>query len=408
MSPERRSPLDPDGTVVVVGGGLAGLRAAEGLRRGGFRGRLVMVGAESHPPYDRPPLSKQVLVGAWEPTRATLRDEAGLSALEVEARLGRAAVSLDAASRRIELDDGTVIDADGVVIATGATARRPFTEAGVLALRTLEDCAAIREALVRVAPGGHLVVIGAGFIGSEVAAAAVGLGLGVTVVEALSVPLAPALGEVIGAALGRLHERHGVEVRTGAGVRGVRVDGSSMLLDLADRSTVAADVVVAGIGVTPETSWLEGSGLTLSDGVVCDEGLFAAEGVVGAGDVARFPFRGESVRIEHWQMAADMGAAAAVALLAGRAATPSFEPVPYFWSDQYGEKIQMLGRPGPGDEVVLVDGDLDGRFVALYTDGRRLNAVVAVSRPRQLMAYRSLLQRQASVDEALQVAASSS
>jgi len=405
VSPGRGAPLDPDGTVAVVGGCLAGLRAAEGLRRGGFRGRLVVVGAEAHPPYDRPPLSKQVLTGAWEPGRATLKDEAGLAELGIEARLGRAAVSFDADVRRLELDDGTTLIADGVVLATGAIPRRPFAEEGVLALRTLEDCAAIREALARAGLEGHLVVIGAGFIGSEVAAAAAGLGLRVTVVEALPVPLAPAVGEVVGAALGRLHEHHGVALRTGVGVTAVRRDGSTVL-ELADGSTLKADVVVAGVGVVPQTGWLEGSGLTLGNGVVCDQALFAADGVVGAGDVACFPFRGEQVRIEHWQMAADMGAAAAEALLAGRAAAPRFNPVPYFWSDQYQEKVQMLGRPGPGDEVVVVDGNLDGRFVALYRDGSRLGAALALSRPRQLMAFRPLLQREASFDDALEVAAS--
>ncbi len=403
MNTDPGAPLDPDGTAVVVGASLAGLRAAEGLRRGGFRGRLVLIGAEPHPPYDRPPLSKQVLAGTWEMERTGLRDEAGLRELGIEAALGRRAVSLDAVARRLELDDGTVLAADGVVVATGATPRHPFAEEGVLVLRTLEDCASLREALLAAAPGGRLAVIGAGFIGSEVAATASGLGLSVSVVETLPVPLSPALGETIGAALGGLHGRNGVHLRTGVAVETVKA-ANGPVLELTDGSVVPADVVVAGIGVVPEVGWLEGSGLTLENGVVCEGTLFAADGVVAAGDLARFPYRGEPVRIEHWQMAADMGAAAASALLAGRAGAAPFEPVPYFWSDQYQEKIQMLGRPAPDDEVVVVDGDLESRFVALYRRRGELSAAVALSRPRQLMAYRSLLERKAGFDEAMALA----
>ncbi len=407
MSTEAAGPLDPDGTAVVVGASLAGLRAAEGLRRGGFQGRLVLVGAERHLPYDRPPLSKQVLAGLWEPERTELRDEAGLEELGIEARLGHRAVSLDAEARRVELDDGTQLRADAVVVATGARPRHPHAEAGVLVLRTLEDCRSVREAVLAAGHRGRLVVIGAGFIGSEVAATCSGLGIRVTVVEMLPVPLAAAVGETIGAALGALHGRNDVTVRTGVAVHAVRAD-AGFVLELTDGSVVPADVVVAGVGVVPDVAWLEGSGLTLENGVVCDRALFAADGVVAAGDIARFPFRGEDVRIEHWQMATDMGAAAATSLLAGRAAAPAFDPVPYFWSDQYKEKIQMLGRPDPSDEVVVVDGDLDNRFVALYRHGHELSAAIALTRPRQLMAIRPLIARRAGFDEALAVARGSS
>jgi NADPH-dependent 2,4-dienoyl-CoA reductase/sulfur reductase-like enzyme len=396
-------PLDPDGTAVVVGASLAGLRAAEALRRGGFRGRLVLIGAEPHPPYDRPPLSKQVLAGTWEPEKAELLDRAGLEALGVEARLGVRATGLDAAARRVTLEDGGRLDADGVVIATGSAPRRPFAEEGVLVLRTLEDCRRLRDALVSREGTARLAVIGAGFIGSEVAATCSALADRVTVIEALPVPLAAALGETVGAALGALHWRNGVHLRTGVAVAAVR-PGPPAEIELTDGSVVEADVVVAGIGVVPEVGWLEGSGLALGNGVDCDGALFGADGVVAAGDVSRFPYRGHPARIEHWQMAADMGAAAAASLLAGRAAAPRFRPVPYFWSDQYKEKIQMLGRPGQGDEVVVVDGDLDGRFVALYRQGAQLTAAVALTRPRQLMAFRPLLEREAGIDEALALA----
>ncbi|HLJ09052.1 MAG TPA: NAD(P)/FAD-dependent oxidoreductase, partial [Acidimicrobiia bacterium] len=205
-------PLDPDGTAVVVGASLAGLRASEALRRGGFRGRLVLVGAEPHPPYDRPPLSKQVLAGTWEPEKAGLVDRAGLEALGVEARLGVRATSLDAADRRVTLEDGSRLDADGVVVATGSAPRHPFAEEGVLVLRTLEDCRRLRDAMVSLEGSARLAVIGAGFIGSEVAATCSALAERVTVIEALPVPLAAALGETVGAALGALHWRNGVHL----------------------------------------------------------------------------------------------------------------------------------------------------------------------------------------------------
>jgi NADPH-dependent 2,4-dienoyl-CoA reductase/sulfur reductase-like enzyme len=406
----RRSPGDPgdplerDGSVVVLGAGLAGLRAAQGLRRAGFAGRLVLVGAERHLPYDRPPLSKQVLAGTWESERTELAGQGALDELGVDARLGHAAVSLDVDARRIELDDGSSLVGDGIVVATGAVPRHVFADDGVLVLRTIDDCRVLRERVLSVGPGCRVAVIGAGFIGSEVASTCSGLGCVVTVAEMLPVPLAPALGETVGGALGALHGRHGVDLRTETSVVSVTPgeDGAASV-ELTDGTTVVTDVVVAGIGVVPDVSWLADSGLVLENGVVCDAGLFAADGVVAAGDLACWPYRGEPVRVEHWQMAADMGEAAAASLLAGRASAPEFRPVPYFWSDQYGEKIQVLGRPSPSDEVVVVDGSLEGRFVALYRRGDTLSAVAAVTRPRQLMAYRPLLAAGAPFAEALAV-----
>ncbi len=399
----ERGPLDPEGTVVVVGASLAGLRSAQALRRGGFRGSLTVVGAEPHLPYDRPPLSKQVLSGAWEPAKTQLADRASIDALGVHTLLGHRAVALDVEARSVELDDGGRIDADAVVVATGAIARHPYADQGVRVLRTLDDCIALRESILRAGEGCRVVIIGAGFIGSEVAATCAGLGCSVWVVEMLLVPMAPALGETIGAALGTLHARNGVELLTGVAVRAVERRDDRLVVSLGDR-VLEADVVVAGVGVVPETGWLSSSGLTLENGVVCDEALFAADGIVAAGDLARWPFRGALTRIEHWQMAADMGEGAAAALLAGRASASPFVPVPYFWSDQYGMKIQMLGRPDPDDEVVVVDGALDDRFVALYRHGDLLSAAVALSRPRQLMAYRALLEAGGTFDEALALA----
>jgi len=395
-------PLDPDGTVVVVGASLGGLRTTQALRRDGFRGRLVLVGAEPHLPYDRPPLSKQVLSGKWDEDQIALLKPDSLEDLEVDLRLGTAAASLDVEARRVELDDGSSIEADAVVVATGASPRHLFAEQGVRVLRTIEDSLVLRDA---VAAGGRVVVIGAGFIGSEVAATCVELGCPVIVAESLDVPLAAALGTTIGPAVAGLHRRHGVDLRTETSVASVGPGGAGTLsVELTDGGRVEAAAVVAGIGVVPEVGWLADSSLELADGVVCDGTLFAADGVVAVGDVARWPYRGESVRIEHWQMAADMGEAAATSLLAGRREAPRFDPVPYFWSDQYGMKFQVLGRPGPEDEVVVVDGALEDRFVALYRHGQELRAVAALSRPRQLMSYRPLLAARASFDEALSAA----
>ncbi len=408
-------PLPRDGSVVVAGASLAGLRAAEELRERGFTGSLVMVGDEDHYPYDRPPLSKQVLAGTWPPERTVLADRRRLEELGVDLRLGHRAEALDAASCRVTLDDGTVLEADGVVVATGARPRRLRGTEGlgeVAVVRTLDDCERLRAALLDAGPGCRVVVVGAGFIGSEVAATCHGLGCVVTVLEALPTPLAPALGELVGGALGALHVRHGVELRTGVKVEGVRVrrSGSPYEVQLGDGTTLPADVVVVGVGVAPNTEWLQGSGLEVADGVVCDAALFAADGVVGAGDLCRWSWRHlgdeQSLRIEHWEVASQMGSAAARSLLAGRADAEAFDPVPYFWSDQYGLRVQVLGHPAPDDEVAVVDGSLDapdGRFVAIYGRSGRLSGALAVSRPRQLMAFRPLLAAGASFSEAVEL-----
>lgn len=405
--------LQNDATVVVAGGSLAGLRAAQALRDAGHAGRIVMVGEEPHEPYDRPPLSKQVLAGTWDPGRTVLADAARLDALGVELLAGVRATALDAPARRVTLEDGTAVEGDAVVLATGA---RPRTLPGAGAvpaarvLRTLEDAAGIRAAVEAAGPGCAVVVVGAGFIGSEVAATCKGLGCAVTVLEALETPLEPALGELVGAAIGALHTRHGVTLRTGVTVSAIRPSsGAAGGADVAlgDGEVLHGDVVVVGIGVVPNTEWLEGSGVELANGVVCDEALFAADGVVAAGDLCRWRWRhngeDELVRIEHWEVAAQAGAAAARSLLAGRRTAPPFDPVPYFWSDQYGLRVQVLGRPEPTDEVAVVDGALDAgdsKFVALYGRRGKLAAALAVSRPRQLMAFRPLLVSGASWDEA--------
>ena len=396
----------PLGRVVVVGASLAGLSALEALRQQGYDGELIAVGAEPVLPYDRPPLSKQVLQGHWEPDKTALRDQAQYDGLGATWHLGRRATALDIAGRTITLDDGEPLAYDGLVIATGAAPRWiPGSEglAGVHVLRTLDECLALRSELETAS---RLCVVGAGFIGAEVAASARVRGLEVTVLEALPAPLARAFPAELGGACAALHLDHGVDLRCGVTVAGFEAaDGQVTGVRLGDGSVVDADVVVVGIGVVPETGWLESSGLPLDNGVVCDSTCAtSAPGVVAAGDVARWPNNlfGETMRVEHWSNAVEQGAAAAQRLLAAPGEAVDFAPVPYFWSDQYDTKIQFVGRCCPTDEVRVVEGSLDERrFVALFGRDGRLFGALAFNRPRQLMAYRKLLAAKTSFEDAL-------
>jgi NADPH-dependent 2,4-dienoyl-CoA reductase/sulfur reductase-like enzyme len=393
-------------SVVVVGAGLAGLRACESLRRGGFDGTLTLIGEETRAPYDRPPLSKQFLAGSWSSDRVVLREPDELDALRLDLRLGTRAEALDLARRRLRVTGGEEIPFDGLVLATGATPRRlpsaPAGLDGLHVLRTFDDCLALRHALGHT--GAQIVVIGAGFIGSEVASTAAGLGASVTVVEAAPVPLVRALGEEMGRACASLHD--GVRLLLGTGVDEVLADGKDRRVTgvrLADGTRLDADAVLVAIGVAPATGWLEGSGLEISDGVVCDETLHAAPGVVVAGDIARWPDAREQaeLRVEHWENAAAQGDHAAASLLAGAGATP-FDAVPYFWSDQFGVKIQFVGHAREGDEVRVVEGSVDERrFVACYGREGRLVAALSFARPRLLVQYRELLNRGSSFEDAL-------
>lgn len=387
--------MDGLGRVTIVGGSLAGLRATEALRQEGFTGTIRIVSAEDHLPVDRPPLSKQVLAGTWEPSRAELRGAADVSA---DWLLGRRAVALDVASRSVTLDDGSRVDGDGVVVACGATPRRlpaavaPPSLGGVHVLRTVDDCLGLRTDLER---GGRVAVIGAGFIGSEVAATARSRGLEVTLVEALPVPLERVLGPDMGRRCGQLQVDNGVDLRLGAAVAGLEGggDGRVARVRLADGGAIDADVVVIGIGVVPDVGWLEGSGLALRDGVVCDARCQAAPGIVAAGDVARWYHEGLGfdLRVEHWTNAAEQGHAAALTLLHGSAA-PAYRPVPYFWSDQHGTKIQFLGHSRAGDAVAVVEGSVaEGRFVAVYGRAERLVGALLWNRPARVPHWGALV-----------------
>ena len=395
--------------IVVVGTSLAGLRACESLRAGGFSGTITAISDELHQPYDRPPLSKALLKGDWEPERIQLRKPTELAALDLDLRLGVRADALDAVNRAVTLSTGERLAGDGVIVATGAAPRRLPDQPdfdGVVTLRTLDDSLDLRR---RLASRPRMVVIGAGFIGLEVAATAAQCGCAVTVLEALGAPLIRGLGARMGHAVATVHARHGVDLR--CDVRVAAIEGSHAGVTgvrLADGDLVAADVVVVGIGVAPAIGWLHGSGLDLGDGIRCAPTLAAAPGVFAAGDCARwvnglFGDHGEEMRVEHWTNAAEQGAVAGANLLAELTGgvLVAYEAVPFFWSDQFDSRIQFLGRAHSEDDVRLVAGQPDGKFVALYGHGERLCGVLGVSWPKLVMPYRKLLAERATWDEAL-------
>ncbi|MFC9926366.1 NAD(P)/FAD-dependent oxidoreductase [Streptomyces sp. NPDC127190] len=380
-------------TVAVVGASLAGLSAARALRQRGYDGRLVVAGDEPHRPYDRPPLSKEFLAGTLDAADLALeRDDEELGA---EWLLGVRATGLDRAGRAIRLADGREIRADGVVVATGAAARTlPGTEglAGVHVLRTLDDARALRDDLAR---GGRLVVIGAGFVGAEVAATAYTLGLDVTVMEAAPVPLSGPLGATMGGVVSALHHDHGVRLWCGVGVKGLSGGSRVSAVLLADGRTVPADTVVVGVGARPCVDWLEGSGVPLDNGVRCGaDGRTEVAGVVAVGDCANWydPHTGGHHRVEHWTGALERPDAAVAALLGGGATQPVPPRPPYFWSDQYGVRIQFAGHAAGADSVTVEEGSTDDRsFLAVYRRAGRPVAVLGMNRPRLFTRWRKQL-----------------
>lgn len=380
-------------TVAVVGASLAGLSAARSLRKQGYDGRLVVIGDEPHRPYDRPPLSKEFLAGGVDEADLTL--ESDDEDLRAEWLLGTRAVGLDRAHRAVRLTDGREVRADGIVIATGAAARRlPGTDglAGVHTLRTLDDARALRDEL---AQGGRLVVIGGGFIGAEVASTAYALGLDVTVVEVAPTPLAGPLGETMGAVVSALHADHGVRLLCGVGVKGLSGETRVDAVLLEDGRSIPADIVVVGVGARPCVEWLEGSGVALDNGVTCGaDGRTSLASVVAVGDCASWydPRAGAHRRVEHWTGAKERPDAAVAALLAGGAVEPGVPRPPYFWSDQYGVKIQFAGHAAGADSVTIEEGAPDGRNVlAVYRRADHPVAVLGMNQPRLFMWWRKQL-----------------
>ncbi len=395
--------------VVIVGASLAGVSAAQTFRRSGFDGELIFVGAEPDKAYDRPPLSKQYLAGKFDVEKLTLRAVQDDATLAATWHLGRSATGLDLNERVVAVGDDR-IGFDGLVIATGARLR-PLGdhrfEGPIHGIRTLADADRLKPVLAGDALS--VVVVGFGFIGAEVAATARELGHDVTIVEAAEVPLARVLDPATGSAVAELHRSHGCDVRLGTGVDDLVVDGDTATVSLSDGSVITADVVVIGIGVTPNTEWLSDSGLELDNGVVADEFCRAAPGVTVAGDVARWPHRrfgGELRRIEQWDNAVDQGNYAATSLLAWASDTTiePFAPVPWFWSDQYDTKLQLAGVAGrPAAQIAeSAPGETPERRVTLYVDDEN-NFVGALgwSRPRQAIQARQLLATGASLDEAI-------
>ncbi len=393
-------------TIIVVGASLAGLRAVERLRQRGYAGRIVWVGEEPHLPYDRPPLSKEVLQGSWEVERTALRRDP-YEDLDLDLRLARRATALDPTTRTLSLDDGTSEVYDALLVATGAAARplpgQPDLE-GIHLLRTLDDSLAVRDALEH---SPRVVVVGAGFIGAEVAASARARGLEVVMVEPQPAPMLRGLGAEMGEVCGQIHRDQGVDLRCSLGVEALEGSGRVERVRLSDGSTVDADLVVVGIGARPATDWLESSGIALDDGVLCDDRCRAsAPGVYAAGDVARFdnPLFGESMRIEHWSNAVDQGVHAADSMLAGEAAEP-YVHVPWFWSDQYDLTIQFAGRMRANDEVRVIEGSVaERKFAALYGREGRLVGVLAFSLPRAQRKFRKQIAAGMSFGDALAAA----
>jgi NADPH-dependent 2,4-dienoyl-CoA reductase/sulfur reductase-like enzyme len=391
--------------LVIVGASAGGLATAEALRRAKYEGEITLVGDEPHHPYDRPPLSKQLLCGQWEPDRLALRSRGDIDELDLDWRLGVPATGLDTVRRTVTMRDGSEVVYDGLVVATGVRPRRlPGAGAltGLHVLRTLPDALTLKEAL---RPGGRLVIVGAGFVGAEVAATARGLGVEVTMLESAAVPLALAIGEEPGQFLTRLHREQGVEVRTNTAVAEILgTDGVVAGVRLTDGTMIPADDVLVAIGSLPNTEWLAGSGLTVDNGLVCDVYCAAAPDVYGVGDVARWhnPLFDTVMRIEHRTHAAEQGMAVARSLLNPDERRP-FAPVPYFWSDQYGTKFQAYGHLRDHDEALVLDSDFEARrLLVAYRKGDRLTGVLAAGAPpKTLRAWRSLIATRTPWTEAL-------
>jgi 3-phenylpropionate/trans-cinnamate dioxygenase ferredoxin reductase subunit len=395
--------------VVVVGAGLAGWRFVEALRREGYDGALSLLGDEGNAPYDRPPLSKNVLVGKWDLDKVTLATPELVEKNRVDLRLGVSATGLDAANTIVHLDDGTWVEGTRVVIATGARARHLAFSAGdkIHYLRRLEDVVRINGALATLAPGSSVGVIGGGFIGAETATALHTRGFHPIVLEVARRPLLGVLGEQVSTWLLGLARNAGVELRVEQVISDVVESAGGLTITFADGSDLDVGCVIAGVGVSANVEWLESSGLQVDDGVVVDEHLLATERVGAIGDVARFAWPSvtgtELVRVEHWEVA--NGHASALARYWTSAKEPMAMMVPYFWSDQYGQKIQLLGHPRADDEVVRVAGSDDHtKWLALYGRDGIVTGAVTLNNPRALMLSKVLLETPTTTQEAISLA----
>lgn len=381
------------------------MRTASGLRRFGFEGRITLVGDEPHLPYDRPPLSKEVLTGDKQPSDAFFRDREFFDQQGIDLRLGSEAVGLDGDARTVTLGTGEILDYDAAVVATGARPRRlPGVEGtdGVHLMRTLDDARAIRSSFGEAR---RLVVVGAGFIGSEVAASARQAGIEVTIIEAADQPLVMAVGAGVGERCAGLHGRYGAELRCGLGVVGVEDSSEGLAVQLSDGTSVTCDLAVVGIGVIPNIEWLQGSGVETERAVVCDRHMGTSlPGVYALGDLASWynPRFGRRMRVEHWTNTVEQSTIVARNIINTlRGEDPvAYSGIPYFWSDQYGHRLQLVGE-ATGEVVFVDDPPGEPALLALYRRGDRLAGAFAVDRMGPLMKMRRLLLQEASFDEAL-------
>ncbi|WP_319456806.1 MULTISPECIES: NAD(P)/FAD-dependent oxidoreductase [unclassified Mycobacterium] len=390
--------MTTSGGIVIVGGGLAAARTAEQLRRAEYAGAITIISDEDHLPYDRPPLSKEVLRD--ETDDVFLKPAEFYEENDITLRLGAGATGLDTAAQTVTLADGEVIGYDELVIATGLVPKRipslPDLE-GIRMLRTFDESLAMRQ---HAGEASHAVVIGAGFIGCEVAASLRKLGVAVTLVEPQPTPLASVLGEQIGALVARLHSAEGVDVRCGVGVSGVTGTEHVEKVTLSDGTELDADLVVVGIGSRPSTGWLDGSGVEVDNGVVCDAaGRTSAPNVWAIGDVASWQdVAGHQVRVEHWSNVAEQARVIVPAMLG--ADVPSAVVVPYFWSDQYDVKIQCLGEPEANDVVHVVEDD-GRKFLAYYERDGVVVGVVGGGMPGKVMKARTKIANGAPIADVL-------
>jgi 3-phenylpropionate/trans-cinnamate dioxygenase ferredoxin reductase component len=389
--------------VVVVGAGLGGLRSAESLRGAGFEGPITVVGDEHHLPYNRPPLSKEALLGGVDVPGLEFRRKASVE--NVDWRLGVGAVSSSLADRTVTLSDGSVLDFDGLVIASGIRPRRlpiPGPTAGRHVLRTADDAVRLRDLL---GPGTHLIIMGAGFIGCETAATARKLGAEVAVVAIDEQPMIRPLGAELGAGMRRRHEENGVHFHLGHSIDSFNGDDRVRSVTLSDGSELPADLVIEAVGSVANVEWLAGNDLDLSDGLLVDSAMQLdtdLASVVAVGDLARHPnalFGNVPRRIEHWNMPTETGRRAGhtlAALLAGQEPDRGpFTGMPSFWSDQYHHKLQSFGMPGLADRIDLVEGTPDGPCILEYHDASGLVGVVGVDRTQELAPYRKQLMSRA-------------
>ncbi|HEY0449357.1 FAD/NAD(P)-binding oxidoreductase [Actinophytocola sp.] len=394
------------GTVAIVGASVGGVRTAQALRAKGYDGRVVLVGAEPDLPYDKPPLSKHFLAGTWDTSRITLLDRETAAASGIDLRLGVPAEHLDVAGHTVVLADGTRISYDTVVLATGSAARlAPWpAESGVRVIRSVADSRGLRTDLDTSGP---VVVVGGGFIGAEIAGTLHTAGRQVTVVDPLPCPIGRVLGPEVGALVGDVHRRHGVATHFGTGVQDIEGHLGDLTVTLTDGAVLRAAVVVAGIGATPNVSWLETSGLLVEDGLVCDRFCRAVDrpDVYAVGDIARWyhPGHDERVRVEHWTNAVEQANCVAHNIV-HPGAPHAYEPTEYVWSDQYDWRIQIVGRPHRGDgHEVLGDPRAERpRFAAVYRDADGLLCGgAAVNWPKALLVIRRLVTAKASYEEGI-------